>query len=76
MGDINIQFPFSVKAYLKVIANPSPAGLVDYIRMGEQATWPQMAMIRDLTRISRVFPECIALIKQRILAETDENVPK
>ncbi|MFO1391755.1 MAG: patatin-like phospholipase family protein [Agitococcus sp.] len=76
LGDINIQFPFSVKAYLKVIANPSPTGLVDYIRMGEQATWPQMAMIRDLTRISRVFPECIALIKQRILAEINQNVPK
>jgi len=50
-----------------VIANPSPAGLANYIRMGEQATWPQIAMIRDLTRISRVFPECIAMIKQRIV---------
>ena len=67
LGDINIQFPFQPKAYLKVIANPNAAGLANYIRLGEQATWPQIAMIRDLTRISRVFPECIAVIKGRII---------
>jgi NTE family protein len=66
LGDINIQFPFKPSAYLKVIANPSPKGLVNYIRLGEQATWPQLAMIRDLTRISRVFPECIAVIRDRV----------
>ncbi len=68
LGDINIQFPFSPKAYLKVIANPNAAGLANYIRLGEQATWPQIAMINDLTRISRVFPECVAVIKERIAA--------
>ena len=49
-----------------MISNPTPQGLADYIRAGEKATWPQMAMIRDLTRISRVFPECIAVIKERM----------
>ena len=66
LGDINIQFPFSPKAYLRVMANPTAAGLANYIRLGEQATWPQIPMIRDLTRISRVFPECVAMIKGRI----------
>jgi NTE family protein len=66
LGDINIQFPFQPKAYLQVIANPNAAGLANYIRLGEQATWPQIAIIRDLTRISRVFPECVAMIKGRI----------
>jgi TAG lipase/steryl ester hydrolase/phospholipase A2/LPA acyltransferase len=70
LGDINIQFPFQPKAYLKVVANPNAAGLANYIRLGEQATWPQIPMIRDLTRISRVFPECIAVIKGRIAAVT------
>jgi NTE family protein len=69
LGDINIQFPFSPKAYLKVIANPNAAGLANYIRLGEQATWPQIPMINDLTRISRVFPECVAVIKGRIAAQ-------
>ncbi len=66
LGDINIQFPFQPKAYLRVMANPTAAGLANYIRLGEQATWPQIPMIRDLTRISRVFPECIAIIKGRM----------
>jgi len=66
LGDINIQYPFRPSAYLKVISNPTPQGLADYIRAGETATWPQLAMIRDLTRISRVFPECIAVIRERM----------
>ncbi|WP_410210151.1 DUF3336 domain-containing protein [Aquirhabdus sp.] len=63
LGDINIQFPFKPAAYLKVVTNPTPERLAHYIRLGEQATWPQIAMIRDLTRISRLFPECITRIK-------------
>jgi TAG lipase/steryl ester hydrolase/phospholipase A2/LPA acyltransferase len=66
LGDINIQFPFQPAAYLKVISNPTPKTLAHYIRLGEQATWPQISMIRDMTRISRLFPECIALIKARM----------
>jgi TAG lipase/steryl ester hydrolase/phospholipase A2/LPA acyltransferase len=66
LGDINIQFPFQLSAYLKVISNPTPEALAHYIRLGEQATWPQIAMIRDMTRISRLFPECIAVIKARM----------
>jgi NTE family protein len=66
LGDINIQFPFRPTAYLEVISNPSPAGLADYIRLGERATWPQVAMIHDMTRISRVFPQCLAVIRERI----------
>lgn len=66
LGDINLHFPFKPSAYLKVISNPTPQRLKDYIRMGEQATWPRIAMIRDMTRISRLFPQCIEVIKKRI----------
>lgn len=66
LGDINIQFPFSPIAYLKVISNPTEKVLMDYIHLGEQATWPQIAMIRDTTRISRLFEECIGIIQKRI----------
>ena len=66
VGDINIQFPFQPKTYLKVISNPTPQTLAHYIRLGERATWPQITMIRDMTRISRLFAECIAMIKQRV----------
>ena len=79
LGDINIHYPFRPAAYLKVISNPTPQGLADYIRAGERATWPQVAMIRDLTRISRLFPECIGLIRARLeqgAAETRQSGPK
>lgn len=66
LGDINIRFPFKPKAYLKVISPPTAQGLADYIRLGEHATWPQIPMIYDLTRISRVFLECIATIRAKM----------
>lgn len=65
LGDINIQFPFKPTLYRKVLANPSDADLEMYIRIGEQATWPMMAMIEDQTLISRTFKECIDRLKKR-----------
>jgi NTE family protein len=65
LGDINIQFPFRPSWYRKVLSNPGPADLDKYIRMGEQATWPRMALVRDQTRISRAFMACIQQLKER-----------
>lgn len=73
LGDINIHYPFRPAAYLKVISNPTPQGLADYIRAGERATWPRVAMIRDLTRISRLFPECIATIRAGMVRAADNG---
>ncbi|MCM0612013.1 DUF3336 domain-containing protein [Marinobacter sediminum] len=64
LGDINIHFPFRLSLYPKLLANPSPEDLNMFIHLGEQATWPRLAMIRDQTRISRTFSNCIARLKQ------------
>lgn len=69
LGDINIQFPFKPWLYRKVLSNPSEQDLAMYIQLGEQATWPQMAMVRDQTVVSRAFRDCIARLKQRAGAE-------
>ncbi len=74
LGDINIHFPFRPAAYLDVVSNPGPEGLSNYIKLGERATWPRIAMIRDLTRISRVFPQCIEVIKGCIGADRGSNM--
>ena len=66
LGDINIQFPFRPALYRKMISNPDMDGLNLYIRLGEQATWPQIAIIRDQTRLSRAFEEVIALLARRL----------
>jgi len=64
LGDINVQFPFRPLLYRKILSNPSQQDLEMFIRLGEQATWPRMAMIRDQTRISRAFTDCIARLQK------------
>ncbi|MDX1589210.1 MAG: patatin-like phospholipase family protein [Oleiphilaceae bacterium] len=69
LGDINIQFPVKARYYRRVLANPSLEDLQWYIRLGEKATWPKIAMIRDQTRISRIFADCIARLRARAVSE-------
>ena len=68
-GDITIRFPFYPPLYRKVLSNPSAEDLALYMRLGEQATWPRLAMIRDRTRISRTFSACIDKLKQEAGAD-------
>lgn len=65
LGDINIHFPFRPRLYHKVLTNPGPEDLGMFIRLGERVTWPRLAMIRDQTRISRTFAECIGKLKEQ-----------
>ncbi len=62
LGDVTIRFPFRPQAYLRVLSNPSLAGLAEYVALGQQATWPVLPMIADLTRVSRTFDDCLALL--------------
>ena len=59
--------------YRKVLSNPSPEDLEMYINLGEQATWPRLAMIKDQTRISRAFDRCIARLEQELEQEAAEQ---
>ncbi len=63
LGDINIHPQFPAKWYLKFMKNPTLDELHYLLRLGEQAAWPQMAMIRDQTRISKTLRSCIARLK-------------
>ncbi|WP_275705746.1 patatin-like phospholipase family protein [Marinobacter iranensis] len=74
LGDINIQFPFRPLLYRKLLTNPGQEELEMFIRLGEQATWPRLAMIRDQTRISRTFTNCIARLQQACAA--NDNAPE
>lgn len=69
LGDINIHFPVRPTLYPRILSNPDHSALAMFIRMGEQATWPRLAMIRDQTRINRVFNECIETLKKKAGAE-------
>lgn len=69
LGDINIQFPFRPTLYRKMLSNPDLEGFKNYIRLGEQATWPQLAIVRDQTRLSRAFEAVIAALKPRVAGD-------
>ena len=58
-GDITIHPPVTPRMYAKVMQNPSEDQLRAYIHGGQRATWPQLAVIRDQTRIARVLEHCI-----------------
>jgi NTE family protein len=70
LGDINIHFPPKASLYRKVLSNPNPEDLEMFINLGEQATWPRLAMIKDQTRISRAFDRCIRQLEADIEKET------
>ena len=62
-GDIDIHPRFRWDLLAKIAVNPSPADLQIFISEGERATWPQLAMIRDQTRIGSAFRECVARLR-------------
>lgn len=58
-GDIDIHPRLTWDSYAKVVSNPTHGDLARFILEGERAVWPQVAKIRDQTRIGRAFRECV-----------------
>ncbi len=58
-GDIDIHPRLTWDSYKKVVSNPTYEELDRFILQGERAVWPQIAKIRNQTRIGRAFHECI-----------------
>ena len=65
-SDMHIHLPFRPALYAKVLSNPTFREFQQYIRIGEQASWPRVAMIRDRTRISRLIGTHIGMLQRRI----------
>ena len=63
-GDTTIFPPLSLWMYRKMLSNPSADDLRRYIRMGEQATWPKIALIRNQTRIQRAVASSVRRLEQ------------
>ena len=58
-GDIDIHPRVPARLFSQVMANPSPSQLRDYILGGERATWRNLAIVRDQTRIHVVLEACV-----------------
>ncbi len=59
-GDIDLHPRFRLDLYRKVVSNPTPADLRQFVRGGERSVWPKMEQIRQQTRIGRTFRDCLA----------------
>lgn len=62
-GDTNIHPPMNAWMYRKLLSNPSVDDLHHYILLGERATWPQLDLIRNQTRIQRELAGAIERLK-------------
>ena len=70
IGDINMIPPRQPLNALRVLNNPTLQDVRNYIRKGEQATWPKLDMVANTTCISRTFRDCRARldrIEERML---------
>ena len=75
-GDINIIPRHTPHHLLKLFANLTQEDLQNYIREGEQATWPRIERIRYQTRISRTLEDCLLLLKQRVLERAQPKISR
>ncbi|MEW6169248.1 MAG: DUF3336 domain-containing protein [Pseudomonadota bacterium] len=62
-GDINIYPRSTPRRVLRMFSNPLPEDIQRYVRSGERATWPKIERVRNQTRISRTFEDCLRLLK-------------
>jgi TAG lipase/steryl ester hydrolase/phospholipase A2/LPA acyltransferase len=65
-GDVNIFPRHTPKQLFNMFANLTDDDIQDYIRNGERATWPKLERIRNQTRISRMFDDCLLQLNHRI----------
>jgi TAG lipase / steryl ester hydrolase / phospholipase A2 / LPA acyltransferase len=75
-ADMHIQLPLKLELYTRLMTNPSFEQFKQYIRLGEQATWPRIPMIRDRTRLSRLFGDCIGVLTRRMAAQAHATRPR
>lgn len=64
VGDINIVPPRRPGNVFRVISNATPADVAEFIRMGEETTWPRMELIRNSTCISHTITACHDRLKR------------
>lgn len=74
-GNVTIVPPVRARDYVGLFTNPTPAMVESLITEGERATWPQIAMIRCHTRISRTFSDCLDRLEKKAAATGLPVVP-
>ena len=65
-GDIDIHPRVTWASYRKVVSNPTREDLDRFILEGQRAVWPQVAKIRDQTRLGATFRECVRALSSSL----------
>jgi TAG lipase/steryl ester hydrolase/phospholipase A2/LPA acyltransferase len=63
-GDVTIHPTVGLKEYAHVLGNQTLPEFQDWVRAGERATWPKIALIRDQTVIGQTLENCIIRLKK------------
>lgn len=63
VGDINILPPRDITNLRHILSNPTEESISKLIESAERATWPQLEMINNTTKISRTFQHYLRLLK-------------
>lgn len=72
VGDINIVPPRRPMNALRVINNATPQDVAEFIRFGQETTWPRMEYIRNSTQISRTILTCLDQLKKEEARELSQ----
>jgi NTE family protein len=68
-GDIELHPPLRPDIIPKLVSNPTPAELAQYVLDGERTVWPKLPQLRDQTRIGRAFSAAVQRLRAREAAE-------
>ncbi len=64
-GDVTIFPERNWSDLLKTFSNPTTAEIERFVMTGRRAIWPKIERIRNTTRISRAFDDCLQRLKGR-----------
>jgi len=64
-GDVTIFPDRKLADLVKVFSNPTSEEIEAYILAGRRAVWPKIERIRNTTRISHAFDECLMRLRAR-----------
>ena len=64
-GDVTIHPPVRLRDYQRVLGDLSLQEFREWVRAGERATWPKIAIIRDQTIIGQTLEDCIIRLKKQ-----------
>jgi len=74
VGDVTIVPPLSISGYARVISNPTPESLAEFVRVGESRTWPSIALIRSQCELEIVLDQCVRKLASEAQEKLNERI--